>query len=170
MDVLLILMRLLHVGLGIFWVGAMTFNVIFLTPAIQEAGPDGAKVAAGLMRRRFMDVMPAVAILTILSGLWLYWRMSGGFQPAYLHSAVGGTFAAGGILAIIAFLAGVMVMRPAMLKAVALGQSVAQASPPEREAIMAQVQRLRMKGVKTGKLIVVLLGLAVAAMAVGRYV
>jgi hypothetical protein len=170
MDLLLVLMRLLHVGLGVFWVGAMIFNVVFLTPSIRDAGPEGAKVAAGLMKRGFMQVMPIVGILNILSGLWLYWKMSGGFQAAYVHSAMGGTFAAGGLLAIAAFVVGVSVMRPAMLKAAALGQAVAQASPAERDALMAQAQRLRVRGMGAGKLVAALLGLAAAAMAVGRYV
>jgi hypothetical protein len=169
MDLLLILMRLLHVGLGIFWVGAMIFNVVFLTPSIRDAGPEGAKVAAGLQRRRFMDIMPIVAIITILSGLWLYWKASGGFQPAYVHSAMGGTLAVGGLLAITAFVIGISVMRPAMLKAVALGQAAAQASPAEREAIMAQAQRLRMRAMGAGKWVAWLLGLTAAAMAVARY-
>lgn len=170
MDLILVVMRLIHVGLGVFWVGTMVFNAIFLGPSVRDAGPDGAKVMGGLMRRRFMDVMPAVAILNILSGLWLYWKMSGGFQPAYMHSATGMTFGTGGVLAIVAFVIGVTVVRPSMLKAMALGPTVAQAPPAERDALMAQVQALRGKAMGAGKLVAILLGLAVAAMAIARYV
>ena len=170
MDLLLILMRLLHVGLGVFWVGAMIFNAIFLGPSVRDAGPDGAKVMAGLMRRRFMDVMPAVAILNILSGVWLYWKMSGGFQPDYMHSGPGMTFATGGALAIIAFIVGVTVVRPSMLKAMALGPLIAQAQPQEKDSLMAQAQGYRTKAMGAGKVVALLLGLAAAAMAVGRYV
>jgi hypothetical protein len=169
MDLLLILMRLLHVGLGVFWVGAVLFNVIFLTPSLKDAGPDGAKVAAGLMKRGFMQVMPIVGILNILSGLWLYWKMSGGFQSAYLHSRPGIAFGLGGLMAILAFTIGVVVIRPAMLQAMSLGQSAAQAPAAEREAIMAKAQALRERGTAAGNLVVVLLGLTAAAMAVARY-
>jgi hypothetical protein len=169
MDVILVVMRLLHVGLGVFWVGVMVFNAIFLGPSIRDAGPDGAKVMAGMMRRRFMDVMPVVAILNILSGLWLYWKMSGGFQPAYLHSGPGMTFAMGGILAIIAFVLGVTVVRPSMLKAVSLGPLIAQAQPQERDALMAQAQSFRSKAMGGGRVVALLLGLATVTMAVGRY-
>jgi hypothetical protein len=170
MDVTLVVMRLLHVGLGVFWVGVMVFNAIFLGPSVRDAGPDGAKVMAGLMRRRFMDVMPAVAILNILSGLWLYWKMSGGFQPAYMQSGMGMTYGTGGALAVIAFVIGVTVVRPSMLKAIALGQSIPQAPASEREALMAQAQGFRARAMGAGKLVAVLLGLAAAAMAVARYV
>ena len=170
MDVILVVMRLIHVSLGVFWVGTMVFNAMFLGPSVRDAGPDGAKVMAGLMRRRFMDVMPAVAILNILSGLWLYWKMSGGFEPAYMRSGTGMTFGTGGLLAIVAFVIGVTVVRPSMLKAMALSPTVAQASPAERDALMARVQALRGKAMGAGKVVAILLGLAVAAMAIARYV
>ena len=170
MDVTLVVMRLLHVGLGVFWVGTMVFNTIFLGPSVRDAGPDGAKVMAGLMRRRFMDVMPAVAILNILSGVWLYWKMSGGFQPAYMRSGMGMTYGTGGALAVIAFIVGVTVVRPSMLKAMAMGPLIAQAQPQEKESMMARAQGYRSKAMGAGKVVALLLGLAAAAMAVGRYV
>ena len=170
MDVTLVVMRLVHVGLGVFWVGTMVFNAIFLGPSVRDAGPDGAKVMAGLMRRRFMDVMPAVAILNILSGLWLYWKMSDGFQPAYMRSVTGMTFGTGGALAVIAFIIGVVVVRPSMLKAMALGPVIAQAQPQEKDALMARAQSYRSKAMGAGRVVALLLALAAAAMAVARYV
>ena len=170
MDFLLITARLVHIVLGAFWVGTMVFNAFFLGPSVRDAGPDGAKVMGALMRRRFMDVMPAVAGLTILSGLWLYWKMSNGFQSAYLHSAGGMTFALGGLLAITAFGLGLAVVRPAMLGAMALGQAAAQAPAAEREMKLASAQALRTRAAGAGRLVAVLLLLAVAAMAVGRYI
>jgi uncharacterized membrane protein len=170
MDVTLLVMRLLHVGLGVFWVGTMVFNAIFLGPAVRDAGPDGAKVMGGLMRRRFMDVMPAVAILNLLSGLWLYWKMSDGFQPAYMRSVTGMTFGTGGALAVIAFIVGIAVVRPSMLKAMALGPMIVQAQPQEKDALMARAQSYRSKAMGAGRVVALLLGLAAAAMAVARYV
>jgi hypothetical protein len=113
--------------------------------------------------------MPVVAVLNILSGLWLYWKMSGGFQPAYMRSATGMTFGTGGVLAIGAFAIGMAVVRPSMLKAMVLGPTVAQAPPAERDALAAQVQALRAKAMGAGKVVAILLGLAASAMAVARY-
>lgn len=170
MNSLLLVMRLLHILLGVFWAGTLMFSATFLFPSIREAGPDGAKVAAALARRGFLNIMPLVAGLNILSGLWLYWRVSGGFQPAFMHSATGMTFGLGATAAIVAFVIGVAVMRPAMMRAGALSQRAAQAPPAERDAQLATVQTLRLRAASAGRVVAVLLALAVAAMALARYV
>lgn len=169
MDLTMVVLRLLHIVLGAFWVGVMIFNAFFLGPAVSDAGPDGAKVMKGLMARNFMTIVPVVAVINLLTGIWMYWRVSGGFQPAYVHSATGGTFAAGGLLAITAFVFGMSVARPNMLKAMALGQAAAQAGA-DRDALLAQAQRHRMKSASASRIVAWLLGTAAAAMAVARYV
>ena len=148
MDVSLLIMRLVHILLGVFWAGAVLFNTIFLLPAMRDAGPEGAKVGAALMRRRLFDVLPTVAVLNILSGFWLYWRVSLGFQPEYMGSTTGMTLGFGAIASLIAFGIGVFVMRPAMLRAAALTQSAAQADPSVREAQLKTVQSLRVRAGK----------------------
>ena len=39
MDVLMIVLRLIHIGTAVFWGGSAFFMVSFLTPAVQAAGP-----------------------------------------------------------------------------------------------------------------------------------
>jgi hypothetical protein len=169
MDALMLVMRLVHVLLGVFWAGTLMFTALFLTPSIRDAGPEGAKVAAGLLRRRFLDVMPVVALLTILSGLWLYWRVSGGFQPTYVHSAAGVTLAIGALAAILALTLGLAILRPSMLRAAALSQTAATAAPAEREAQLATAQALRARAAGAGRVVALLLAVAVATMALARY-
>ena len=170
MDAGMITARLIHVVGGALWVGAMVFVTAFLAPAIRDAGPDGAKVMGGIARRRFMQIVPAVAILTLLSGIYLYWRVSAGFDYNYLKSGPGHAYAMGGILAIVAFVIGLTITRPAMMKSMSLAQSAASASPEERDAMMAQAQALRARSAKAGVIVAWLLVMAVIAMAVGRYV
>src|SRR5437763_9946864 len=43
--------RALHVLFGAIWLGMAVFASFFVMPAIQEAGPEGGKVMAILMRR-----------------------------------------------------------------------------------------------------------------------
>jgi len=169
MDVLLILSRVLHVGLGVFWVGALVFNTAFLLPSMRDAGPDAAKVAAGLMKRRFMEVLPAAAGLTILSGLYLYWRLSGGFSVAYMTTRAGAAYALGGALALVAFGFGVAVVRPAMLGAAALTQAAMAGGGGERDRMLAEAQALRVKAAAAGQLVAWLLVTTTIAMAVARY-
>ncbi len=50
MNLLIVLLRLVHIVLGVLWVGMIAFMVVFLTPALRDAGPDGAKVMMALQR------------------------------------------------------------------------------------------------------------------------
>ncbi len=52
MDLEMVAMRLIHIGLGVFWAGAIFFIVLFLEPSVRAAGPDGARVMQGLQQRR----------------------------------------------------------------------------------------------------------------------
>jgi uncharacterized membrane protein len=158
---MLLVMRVLHIAMGVFWAGTMMFNAAFLMPAVRDAGPDGAKVAAALARRRFMDIMPWIAALTIVSGVWLYWFDSVGFRPPFMRSRMGISLGVGALAALIAFVLGVGAMRPAMTKAMRLGQDPSQ---------QAAAQALRVRAGVLGRVISALLGIAVAAMAVARYV
>jgi len=166
---LLLVMRLVHILLGVFWVGTVLFTSIFLLPAARDAGAEGAKVIGGL-GRRISAVLPAVAGLNILAGLWLFWRVSGGFQPAFMHSGTGVTFSFGGAAAIAALVIGVVVARPAMMRAGALAESAARAPAAERDAQLAEAERLRLRAGAASQVVAVLLVLAVAAMALARYV
>jgi hypothetical protein len=62
MDPILLVLRVVHVVGGVFWAGAILFVVHFLEPAVRDAGPDGARVMQALQKRRYLDVMPVVAV------------------------------------------------------------------------------------------------------------
>jgi len=169
MDLLLLTARLIHIVLGVFWAGTLIFSAVFLLPSIRDAGPDGAKVAAGLMRRRFLDVIPAAAALTVLSGFWLYWRVSGGFSSAYMKSSAGMAYGTGGLAAVLALGVGLAIVRPSMLRAAKQSQAAATASPPEKETHLATAQALRTRAAAAGRIVAGLLALTAATMALGRY-
>jgi hypothetical protein len=169
MDPLLLLLRLLHVGLGALWVGMAVFTTVFMTPAIQDAGPDGGKVMAALQRRGIMTVLPALAVGTLVSGMWLYWRDSGGLRPEFVTSGVGLAFGLGGLASLVAYGIGMAVLRPSMMRAAALAQGMGGLSEPERQARLAEAQALRARGAAAGQAVAGLLLFALAAMAVARY-
>lgn len=170
MDPLLLVLRLVHIVLGSVWVGIVVFNTIFLGPAVQELGSDGGKVMGVLVRRGMMTFLPIVALGTILSGVWLLWKVSLGFNEHYFHTAAGHAFAGGGAMAIIAYLIGITLLRPSMLRAGALAQGMAQVTDEtERSARQRQIQILRSRARRSGQVVATLLLLSTAAMAVGRY-
>jgi len=169
MDMLLLFARLLHVVLGAFWFGAVIFNSVFLGPALQDVGPDAARVGAAMVKRRVMVFMPIAAFLTILSGLWLYWRMSGGFTPEYMGSRQGQTLGLGAVAAIVAIVLGFTMVKPGMEKAAALGQRAAQASGSERDALAAQAQALRSRASTASNWVAGLITVTIVTMALARY-
>ena len=65
MDPLLIVLRLLHITLGVAWAGTIFFVVLYLEPSVRAAGPAGGAVMKGLQERRLMVVLPIVAFLTL---------------------------------------------------------------------------------------------------------
>jgi uncharacterized membrane protein len=159
---LMIVLRFAHVFFGALWVGMMAFQVYFLMPALSEAGPDAGKVMGALVRRRIPVIMPIFALITLISGIWLYQRLSGGNMGALMRTSVGQAFAAGGAAALLAFLLGIVIMRPAMLRSMKLAES-------RDPAALAEVQRLRARGAVMGNVVTVLLLFTLAAMAVARY-
>lgn len=166
MDSLTVVLRLVHIVLGALWVGMMVFTSFFLGPAVRDAGPAGGTVMAALQRRGLMNVMPIIGLLTIVSGIWLVERVWGG-MGVLMASRAGLTYTVGAVAALIAFILGVALMRPAMKRAAALAEAL-ESTPTEEMA--AEVQRLRARGAAVGQVTSWLLVLAVGAMAVARYV
>lgn len=170
MDELMLVLRLLHVVPGAIWVGMAVFMVFYLTPALQEVGPESAKVMAALQRRGIMTVMPVFGVVTILSGTWLYGRATIGFRTELVASGPGLAFGLGGLASLAALIIGLAVMRPSMMRAASLMRTMAAApGGADREQTMAEVGRLRARAGRAGRTVAVLLLLAVIAMAVGRY-
>lgn len=169
MNTLQVSLRLIHVVGGSFWAGWVVYNALFLFPAVRDAGPDGAKVTAGIMKRRFADITPIVALLTIGSGVWLYSRASAGFNLTYLDSPAGIAYGIGGLLSVLAFLIGWFVMRASMLRAAELVRLAETGGPAERGTAMATVQVLRARSARAGGKVAVLLTISLVLMAVARY-
>jgi uncharacterized membrane protein len=166
---LTLVLRFAHVFCGALWVGMMAFQVFFLAPSLAEVGPDAGKIMGAMMKRRVPVIMPIIALITIVSGMWLFQRMSGGNIGALMATPMGKGFAFGGVVALLAFLIGIVVMRPAMMRSMQLMQALPTAPPAERANMQAELQRLRARGNSLGNLVAVMLLVTLAAMAVARY-
>jgi uncharacterized membrane protein len=169
MDPILIVLRIVHIVGGVFWAGAILFVVHFLEPAVRDAGPDGARVMQALQKRRYLDVVPAVAALTVLSGFLLYWRTFGRFFPGAGASATEIALGLGALAALVGLVIGVTRLRPAALRLGALGVELAGAAPDRRSALEEEMGRVRLRLRRSGRAVAHLLGVAIVAMAVARY-
>jgi uncharacterized membrane protein len=170
MNTATLVLRLVHIVCGVYWAGTLMFLATLLQPAVAEAGPGGAAVQQGLMRRRMLEIIPVMAILTILSGIELYRRASGNFSTDWMVTGPGLSLTLGGLASLIAFAIGMTILRPSAKRTGPLAQK-AQGLPEgaEREALMAEVQRLRRRMAVGGRVVAGLLLVAVVSMAVFRY-
>jgi hypothetical protein len=110
------------------------------------------------------------AILTVLSGLALYWHDSAGFSSAaWLGSGPGRTFGLGAVLAFLGIWIGMGVNSRAARHMGVLMASIQAAGRPPTPDETAVIQRLQDRLAKGGVATAVLLLLAAAAMAAARY-
>jgi uncharacterized membrane protein len=166
----MVVLRLLHILTGVFWAGTIFFMAFYLEPSARAAGPDAAKVMGGIQKRGLMTVLPIIALLTILSGVDLYRRLSADFDPAWLYSRIGLTYGAGAVASIVALAFGFLVMRPATLAAGRIAASLsAVEDDAERQRMQESIRQLRGRSRNALRVAAGLLAVAVAAMAVGRY-
>jgi hypothetical protein len=168
MQAELLLLRLVHILGGIFWVGSGLFTAFFLMPVLGQAGSAAAPVMIGLQKRRMMTIMPIVALLTILSGIRLMMVTSNGFSRDYFVLASGKTYAMSGILAIVSLLLGLIVARPAATRMMELSRMVASAET-DRQRLGAEIRALQRRAAYSSTIAIALLLLSAAGMAVARY-
>jgi uncharacterized membrane protein len=170
MHATILILRLLHIGSGVFWAGAMFFFWIFLEPSVRALGPDGMRVMRELQARRYVETMPVLALITILTGLELLRRTFPGGPAMWIATPSGRTFVIGASSAIIAFLIGIIVVLPAMKRVGMLGGQIGSLPEgPAKAAMAAELGALRVRMTTLGRLVASLLGITVAAMATARY-
>ena len=168
MDILIL--RLIHIGVGAFWVGAVFTNVLFLQPTAVALGPEGGRFSYHLARhRRFSRIILAAAAVTILAGIWLLWLSTNGLDPEQLFAASRIGFTLGGIAAILTFAVGSLYVYPRTERVVRImGAVMAESRAPAPEE-QSELVGIRGELIRAGWVTVVGLGLATAAMATARY-
>lgn len=117
----------------------------------------------GLVQRKFFVIMPVLGLVVMLVGIRMMQLVSGGFFTDYFWDSAGRWYAYTSVPVIIAFLIGVFVGRPAMLKAQAL------MSGPEREQKGPEIQALQAKSATALRASAWLLLLGAFGMAAARY-
>jgi uncharacterized membrane protein len=166
----LLVLRLLHIVLGVFWVGAVVFIAFFLIPSIRATGAAGGAVMQRLTSRQMHLWLMGASVITVLSGIGLYWHDSAGFSStAWLGSGPGRTFGLGAVLALVAIVIGMAVNARAARQLGDLAARVQAGGRPPSADEAATMQRLQDRLAKGGVLAAILLLLATAAMAAARY-
>jgi uncharacterized membrane protein len=165
-----LVLRLVHILGGIFWVGSLMYSSFFLVPVVRSSPAVAGQVMQGLQRRRLFLILPTVALLTIASGIRLLMITSAGFSDAYLSTTPGRTYSAGAVAAIVAFLLSMFVSRPAFVHVGRLSASLATSTDEGgRQRITAEIQRLNRRATIANTIVLVLLLFTAMSMATARY-
>ena len=146
MNILMVVLRIVHVGAGIFWGGGSLMMYFCFGPAVRATNQTGQQFAGHLMlKTRFVTVMTIMALLTVLAGAGLYWLDSGGFTSAWMKSTTGIGFAIGGVFGLVAFIYGAMFGN--LNKQLATVGSQIQGKPTPEQMTQIQAIQKRIAGV-----------------------
>jgi hypothetical protein len=163
--------RALHVLLAAAWLGTTAFIYMFLSPTLDEVGPSSVTLVAAMGRRGLNALIASVGGLTVLTGFWLYWRFTGGFDPAASATMGARVFGAGGVAGLLALiLSGAIVSRTAKKMTELAAKAGATTDAAQRTAITADVIALKRRLSVWGKTVLALQVVALVCMAIGHYV
>jgi uncharacterized membrane protein len=169
-TVIFLALRAAHVLLAVLWVGAVFFMTFFLMPALAESGPAAGPVMGALMRRKLHVFMASIGGTTVLTGFYLYYRFTGGFDPALSGTRAAMVFGTGGLAGLVALILGGAVVAKNAKKTGELGARMATAPEAERGALGSQIAAARQRAETASRIVIVLQIIAVVLMAIGHYV
>jgi len=166
MNYLIIVLRIIHILAGVFWVGGTLIMTFFIGPTIGATAEAGQKFVGHLMSNlKFSQRMAAAAGLTILAGGILFWIDSDGFGSAWVSSGAGRGFSIGAGFAVVGFVYGLLIGRTTTAMA-QLGAQFQGKPAPEQ---ITQMQMLGKQQTTYSKIASAMLILAVIFMATARY-
>jgi uncharacterized membrane protein len=171
MDIYLILfLRTVHVVAAVCWVGGAIIHTVFIQPSVKATAPESSKFMQYFMgRQRFSLFMNVSSGLTILAGILLYWRASGGLQWPWIQSGPGLMFTIGSIVGIAVYFLGLLMIKPRVERLQALGQAIGAAGGPPSPAQVAELHKIDKEMSLIGRVDFVLLLFALLTMATARY-
>ncbi len=173
-QIVIVLLRLLHVGAGVFWVGSAVTTSFLMLPTVRATGPVGGQFLGEFMRRnRYHHLMMVSGLVTIATGLALYWDFYVGLAWSLSHPGPETVFGLGGLVAIVVAVAANTLIPSVSRQLAAIGariQSQGKDGAAPAPELLSERNRLSLRLAHIGMANASLLVVAVALMAVGRYV
>lgn len=165
------LIHVLHMLVAAVWVGAGILLTVFLLPSLRQLGQVGVPVTVDLLRRRMGKFMASIGGLTVLTGLWLYWQFTHGFDAVIIRSGPGLMLGVAGLLGIVAaFVGGAMIGRT-IERIAYLGEQLPTIEDVNQKAAhLEQIARLRHRAALASRCDAALLIIVFVLMAMSHYV
>lgn len=168
MNLVMVVLRLIHIVSGIFWVGVIWYMALFFLPRVRAFGQERGRIMQTMAAPPFPQYMTAASVGTVVSGILMFWYSSAGFSAAWLVTPAGVVLTVAGLLGLGVVAEGVFVQRPIGTRMGELGRQAARGEPPnpavmqEMQALAARLERATYRGAY-------LLALAAIGMATFRY-
>jgi uncharacterized membrane protein len=169
-DWFLIVFRILHITSAIIWAGGTALFFFYLEPTITKLGPDAEKFVEEVVNKRKLPQYFAIfSSLTVLGGLFLYFRQAGGIQLWTTAGTESTVFTIGGIAGIIAWAIGGALIAPGVKKVGMVGAEIKAAGGPPTAELMTKLHAAQESLRMAGTVDIVLVGIAVLCMSTARY-
>jgi len=166
MTYLIWLLRIIHIGAGVFWVGTAIVMAFFLGPTIGATGEAGQKVMSHLVGKLKISArVSAAAGSTVLAGAILYWIDSSGLTSAWMKSGAGTGYTIGALFGLVGFVLGLMVGQ--VVKQ--MGQLAAQMQGKPTPDQLTQMGALQKRQMMLSNYSTYALIIAVIFMSIARY-
>jgi hypothetical protein len=164
-QLVIIVLRLIHIIAGAFWVGSALMIALVLLPAARQAGPGGE---GALPMAKISEAMSLASLLTTGAGLLLYGWVSR-FAWGWIVSPVGLGLTLGSLSGLAAFLLGLLSTGPTAKKLAMLGGQIQAAGGPPTPEQRAELGRLQAKLTASSTWSTILATASLAFMAAARY-
>jgi hypothetical protein len=165
-----LVLRVLHILVAALWVGAAGLLAMVVMPAVGDAGAAGGPFLASLHRRKLHVFMAASALLTVLSGIWLYWVLTTGFDADIVWSRGGVVFGIGGLCGLVALVIGGTVIGPGFARLATLSEQTDAMPGDQRVEDVQRIEATRRRTMLASKCALALMVIALILMASGHYV
>jgi uncharacterized membrane protein len=142
MYTLTIILRLIHIIGGVFWVGTSLLFDFFVIPSARASIEAGQKFLGIFIKTHLGEVHGISAILTVLAGAGLYWIDSGGFASGWMTSGSGLGFGIGGIFGFLGVISSILQAIPLRTLAETAAQIQGNPTPEQMDKIQAAQKRL----------------------------
>jgi hypothetical protein len=170
MDTYFIVLRLVHIVAGTFWVGGALLNVAFLEPTVRASGAEGGRFMARLAGdAHYGPALSIASLFTIVSGFLLYRRISGGLHWAWVTTNTGMAFTIGALAGSTAFALGLGVIARTAGQLSALNAQVQTTGGSPLPEQVRQLDRLQARLHQAALIEAPLIIVAVSTMAIARY-
>lgn len=165
----MIVLRIIHILAGIFWVGFAMVNLGFLQPSIRATGTEGQKVIQHLTQKtKLMFSVYTAATLTMVTGVIQYGIISQ-FRLEFLSSGWGLILTIGSVAGVIAWILAVFVVRGIFNQLGQTGRQLQSQGENPDPQLLQQLQELGARLGMVGKTTLSIMIISVIGMAAARY-